>query len=272
MSDCPPLRQSIAKQVLRCPFLGHYYHPQLGGHTTPDSKAKQEGRLFEDLLCGVTDGHVVLPHDSYRTKAAQQDRAEVLALGKVPILAHDYEAILNTAEIIGGKIADFLEKHELPALSECQQQTELLWESQGCPCGGRTDLLHVGAKDFTIIDLKKMARIEPSDIQRAIHAFGYDVQRAAYVEGVEANNPKLTGRGQFIFIGYQIEPPYFVVPFALQGDWEAAGQYKWDMAKGIWLKCWAAQDWPDYAAQYGGIVSIGAKPWQLDCLEGEDVL
>lgn len=272
MSDCPPLRQSIAKQVLRCPFLGHYYHPQLGGHTTPDSKAKQEGRLFEDLLCGVTDGHVVLNHDSYRTKVAQEDRAEVLASGKVPILAHDYEAILNTAEAIGGKIADFLQAHNLPALSEYEQQTELLWESDGCPCGGRTDLLHIGAKDFTIIDLKKMARIEPSDIQRAIHQFGYDIQRAAYVEGVEANNPKLAGRGQFIFIGYQIEPPYFVVPFTLQGDWRGVGQEKWDMAKRIWMKCWEAQDWPDYAAQYGGIIEIGATAWQMNWHDGEDIL
>lgn len=272
MSDCPPLRQSIAKQVLKCPFLGHYYHPQLGGNQTPDSKAKREGRLFEDLLCGKMDGFEVLSHDAYRTNAAKADRDAVLAAGKIPILAHDYEYTLNVAEIIGGKIADFLEKHNLPALSEYQQQTELLWESDGCPCGGRTDLLHIGAKDFTIVDLKKMARIEPSDIQRTIHQFGYDIQHAAYMEGVESTHPKLAGRGQFIFIGYQIEDPYFVVPFILQGDWRARGRHEWDRAKRIWTKCWETQDWPDYASQFGGIIEIGAKPWQLDCFEGDDFL
>jgi len=276
MSDkptaCPRLRQSVAKWLLKCPFLGHYYCAELGGRTTPDSAAKREGRLYEDLICGKTDGVTLIDAADFRKKAAQEARDAAIEAGTIPMLAHDYEVALNVAEIIGGKIADFLQAHNLPALSEYQQQTELLWESDGCPCGGRTDLLHIGAKDFTIIDLKKMARIEPSDIQRTIHQFGYDIQRAAYVEGVEATHPKLAGRGEFIFIGYQIEPPYFVVPFTLQGDWRGVGQEKWDMAKRIWMKCWEAQDWPDYAAQYGGIIEIGATAWQMNWHDGEDIL
>jgi hypothetical protein len=268
----PLLRQSIAKQLLKCPFLGHYYHPDLGGHQTTDSKAKQDGRLFEDLICGKLDGVHVIDADSYRTNAAQEARDAVLAQGGNPVLATAFDSIMATATTIRARIDALLEQNGIPAIADCEQQTELVWESDGVACGGRTDLLHIGANDYTIVDLKKMADIDPEGIQRAIHKWGFDIQRAAYCEGVEKTYPKLAGRGQFVFVGYQISEPYFVVPFTLQGDWESVGKFKWDLAKKVWAKCLAANDWPDYADQYGGMMSIGAKPWQLDCLEGEDVL
>lgn len=268
----PLLRQSVAKQLLKCPFLGHYYHPDLGGHQTADSKAKQDGRLFEDLICGKLDGVHVVDADDWRTKAAREQRDAILAQGGSPVLASAYENLLAVATQIRTRIDGLLETNGLPAIANCEQQTELVWEADGVKCGGRTDLLHIDEHSYTILDLKKMADIDPEGIQRAIHKWGFDIQHAAYVEGVEKTYPKLAGRGQFVFIGYQITEPYFVVPFTLQGDWEAVGKYKWDMAKKIWAKCLGANDWPDYADQHGGILSIGAKPWQLDCLEGEDVL
>jgi hypothetical protein len=255
------LHQSTAKDILKCPALAYLRHPELGGVEGEDTDAMRDGRLLEDLICGVPpEEFVVMDFKNWQTKAAREAKKNCPGTA---ILRHKYDAAAEAASIIRSRINHRLHDNGLPPLDDYLQQPHLEWTcpDTGVLCAGTPDLLWLRDDSFLILDLKKMADVSIGGIRKSVFNFGLDIQQAAYMEAIETLHPDIAGRGRFVFVGYDLAEPNFVSLFRLNGEFRQLGRSRWDQAKRIWKRCLEHGQWDDYTA--GGIAEIDPKPWMM---------
>lgn len=261
--DTLRLSPSIAKVLInQSPYHAWHKHSKGGAYQDDPTDAKRRGKLLDRLFFGVGPELVIIDADDFRTKAAKEARDTAEAERKIPVLAHklapQQEMVDNWQHQLASRQIHF----------SGESQAALLWESDGCPCKGILDHLIVGRESATIIDLKTCEDASLEACQRAVSNLGYDIQQAAYVEGVQHNYPATTGRVDMIFIFAEVEPPYLVNVVKLAGTFRHVGRHKWDLAKATWAKCLRENHWPGYSplASY-----LEASPWQIKAAFPEGV-
>lgn len=265
--ETPRLHQSTAKTLIRCPKRAWLEHPMLGGQRHESTAAMLDGCLFERLITGYgIDEIEVIDADSFRTKAAQEQRDAALAARRMPVLASKFEGLSRSAGIIAEKLVE-----RIPEWADAQDQVYLEWESNGVLCAGTLDRLLLADDTYTIIDLKSTADAYPDACARTVTKYGYDIQEAAYREAIETLHPRLAGRGQFVFAFYETQEPYCVTPCVTTGQMQRLGRARWDRAKALWRECMASGVWPEYVSQ-GEYALLDCRPWDLTEAEidGED--
>lgn len=259
-NEIPRLSPSIAKYLLRAPSIAYHHHRLLGGVETAKTADMQDGNILERMITGHAINEIVcVDAKDWRTKAAQELRAQVETCGGIAVLIDRYDAYLQAAQVIRGKIAG-----KLGELEVFSNQERVEWQSDGVYCSGVLDWLRIETGRYTIVDLKKTASAHPRDIQRAIIRYGYDIQYGAYTDAVESTYPRLAGRGKFYLAFYEANAPYCVTIAELDGGMRMLGESKWQKAKRIWRECMDAKYWPDYTDK---IVRIEAKPYDLEDVE-----
>jgi len=112
---------------------------------------------------------------------------------------------------------------------------EIDWtDGDGVPCQIHPDLVFDDAK-LGGYDLKTAADTSDAGITRAIELFGYDIQVAAYEEGVG---------GPFGLLFIETAPPYEMRMVELAPSQLVEGRRQWNEAKRIWKQCWETGKWP----------------------------
>ncbi len=267
----PRLSPSIAKVLLeRSPRVAWAQHRLGGNKRGPDTAAMNEGRLIERLLLGVgpeivvirnprkdKKGNVIEPieyEDGWRSDAIKEMRDAAKKAGKLPVLPGgeaEYQAVVDGWR---SQLAQF--EVELTG----QSQVRMEWESEGVPCSGIIDHLIIAPTFAVIYDVKGLECASQQAITRAVAAFGYDTQGAAYVEAVETRYPHLAGRVTFKLIcGEKTEEADYslnVVPYG--GTMRELGERKWRRAKRIWGECLRTGEFPGYPG-----LPIEANSYQL---------
>jgi len=253
-AERPSLSSSIAQIITeRSPLHAHYLHPRLGGGRSDDeSAAKERGSILHALLLGTGQEIEPIEAENFRTKAAQQARDAAIAAGKVPILAGEYEELLDLGELLRRRLAD------KGVTLAGESEVTAIWERDGVLCRGRFDKLL--ATDFLIQDLKFCATASPEEITRKMIAFGYDIQGAAYVEGFETLISDAAGRARMQFVFVEADPPHAVTVIEPDGTLRELGRKKWKRAKEIWRRSTETNHWPDYSA---GVLRVGAPAWAV---------
>jgi hypothetical protein len=260
VTEIPRLSPSVAKHLLRAPSIAYQHHRLLGGVESEKTDAMRAGSILERFITGYgVDDIVIVDAADWRTKAAREMRDEVEAAGGIAVLAANYDAYKNAGDILNAKITG-----KIDGWQDYENQIRFEWQSSGVNCSGVLDQLRIEPKAYTIIDLKKTASAHPKDIQRDIVKYGYDVQYGAYVDAVETAYPHLAGRGKFLFVFYEAQPPYCVTVAQFDGSMRMLGNSKWTKAKRIWRTCMESGIWPDYV---DGVVTIEAKVYDLEDLE-----
>jgi hypothetical protein len=156
----PSLSSSIAHiLVTQSPRHGWLAHPRLGGQQRASTPQMDEGSILHKLLLGKGAQFEMVMADDWRTNAAKASRAEILEAGRIPILAHKFEALKAAAERIAKNAAyqgfpikgDAEVAIEFVDCADRKREREVL-----CRC--RIDMIAAG---HVLLDVKKVATAIP---------------------------------------------------------------------------------------------------------------
>lgn len=147
-----------------------------------DSDGFAFGRAAHCLLLGdevFSESYAVLPFDNLRTKAAQEWKAERQAAGITVITQDDLTAIKC--------MSDNLQRVPLiqAGILAGTPEVSLIWqdEATGLWVKSRPDVIQLNGE--VVADLKTCASADLIDCQRSITKYGYALQFALAVEGIE---------------------------------------------------------------------------------------
>ena len=153
----------------------------------------------------------------------------------------------------------------MPRLAQLVQggrfEVSMFWEhpETGAPCRGRLDYL----KDVTVVDLKFVAEVDERAIPRMIAEYHYDIQAAAYLDGLKIT----TGRddGRFVLAFQEKKPPYKIVARVLGEDILAMGRSKYEQCCRRYKEFLDAygpdKPWPAFEDKVGILTGSDMPSW-----------
>ncbi|MEV4806824.1 PD-(D/E)XK nuclease-like domain-containing protein [Nonomuraea sp. NPDC049421] len=223
-----------------CPALFQYERD----HPPAPKREFDLGHAAHLMVLGIGPKLVVLEHDDYRTKDAQDERDEAHAAGAVPLLRWEYAKVKEMAAA--------LRKHPLASalLQPGQGAAEktLVWRDQetGVWRRARPDWLpHPRTGRLIVPDYKTTSQPDPRSALRAIFRYGYHQQGAWYLDGLRALG-LADERAAFALIFQGVKPPYLVHVQQLDADSERLGRIRNRRALEIYAECVATGTWPGY--------------------------
>lgn len=258
----PSLSSSIAGILAeKTAYRAWHAHPRLGA---PENRrgtgAADKGTVLHKLLLGRGQNIAVVDADDFKTKIAKQERDQAIADGKIPIVTHRYEGLVELADHLRKRLA-------LRGISLAGGESEVtaLWERDGVLCRARFD--HWAPDELVIDDIKTTTDASPEAVSKKIYEFGYDIQATAYVEAMETLYPELAGRVRMRFLFLEAnddDPANDACVFEPDGTMRELGRKRWKRAREIWKSCLAAgveeTHWPSYPMS---LVRIGPPAWAV---------
>ena len=257
----PSLSSTIARILSeRAPVHAWMEHPRLGNQ--PATRSAPSGQILIGAAVHetcLTDEDTVrqIDADSYRTKAAREERDEAIAAGKLPLLAGEYGEYTRRVER--------LRQHDvIRRLDRKDAELTAVWEHGGAYCRARFDVADFGRD--VIYDLKCTAR------QATPEAWGrsnlwqmYSMQIGHYRAAYGA----LTGvLPDFRFIVQESEPPYEIRMFGMDSQGLEWCDRKAETARDDWAMLMAAygadERWPGYPSDLCVMETPGWIAAQMD--------
>lgn len=252
------------------------------GESAESTEGRDHGSLYHNLLLGGgNDFEVIEGFDNFLKKEARAKRDAAVAAGKIPIIAAKWQAIRRISDrmkigLVEAGISLAESNREVVALWESEGEREV----DPCPsCGGSglrddrpcrqcenigtvsgkgepirckamMDLVYYRVHNngpyaaAIITDLKVVKQVSTNAFVRSLDRFGYDMQAAFYIEGIEAIYPDLAGRVKFQFALVEKRPPYDVAIIQADKMLLAIGSMKLRVARARWVRCLATNAWP----------------------------
>jgi hypothetical protein len=258
------LSSSGARRLLApsCParFRWERDHPPL---STPNM---ERGTAAHRLVLGTGAEIVQVAADDWRKKDAQDLRDKARADGKVPLLAAEYRKVQDMAAA--------LRAHPWAAAlfdpDRGRPEQSLFWRDGLADIWRRARLdwlPDAGRKRLVITDYKTTSSADPDSIAKSVYTFGYYMQAAWYLDGVQA-----LGIGEdpaFIFVFQETAAPYLVN--VIQLDWPAlrAGAERNRAAIERYRDCTDSGIWPGYNPDIRDIPTISRPAWAARRLDEE---
>lgn len=243
----PALSKSVAHtMVTKSPAHARAEHPRFGGAPGERSDATDEGEIVHRILLGEGPEIVCVDALEFRSNAAKAARDEALAAGKIPLTRPKYSSLMIRVERIQARC------DELGFHFNGRSEIPVMWRDNGVICRSLFDHLE---PDGRLLEVKKTRSAAALDFERQVYDFGYDIQSAAYTRALARLHPELEGRAQMIILAVEIDPPYEVVPFVMDGAYREVGTMRWERARQCWQECLRDNRWPGYF--------MGGAPQQL---------
>jgi len=201
------------------------------------------GKVVHTLVLGEGEAYEPVAFDSWRTKAAQEERDAIRTDGRVPILMADYAEARNCA--------DAVKAHPIAAALFVNGRAEqsAFWTdpNSGVQRRARFDWLpdKVEGRRLIVPDLKTARSAEPWQFGKAAADYGYSMQAAWYLDAVRALG--LDDDPAFLFVVVEKEPPYVVTVCQLDDEAMHVGRALNRTALRIYAECASANRWPGYA-------------------------
>lgn len=251
----PSLNHTTARVLIdRSPAHAYAQHPRLGGQTVPFEDETTNEQLFGKALHAlILGGPEILrvPYDDYRKKEAREFRDEVLAAGKIPLLAARLEQALA------------MQVEALPVLRSMFPEGVFHGEVVGAAKLGPTWIrakLDARAPDGSVrVDYKTTLNAATRAIEAKAFAYGYDTQAVFYEMLEDLLDGDMAGRRRHLLLWQEKDPPYAVAVSEFdQSALDIAGRA---VGRAIerWQTCYASGDWPAYP----GVHRIAPKPWMI---------
>lgn len=200
----------------------------------------------------------IINADSYRMKAAKEERDAIREDGKIPLLAKEAEKLQAMREAI------WCDPVARMAFDDGQPEKSLFWKDTefGIWCRSRPDFIPSSGR--YLVDYKTAASANPNDFMRSVMSYGYHQQAAWYLEGYHA----VTGKrpDAFWFIVQMKEPPFLVSICRLDEQALLMGETLSRKAKGTFAWCLKNDSWPGYQPQVdekARVFDIAPPPWAL---------
>lgn len=260
------LSASGAKKLLECPARFHHDRQ----HPPQPTSAMEFGTAAHKLALGVGAAVVVVDAENWRSKAAQQEAAEVRACGQVPLLPADFAR--------AQAVADAVRAHpvagNLFGLDRGDPERSLFWTDPdtGVWLRARLDWLPrpMAGRPLVIADLKTCASATPHGIEKAVADYGYYIQAAWYTDAVRALG--LGDSPWFALAFVETTPPHLVRVAQLDEDALATGRAMGRVAIERFRDCTESGIWPGYDEE---LLTISLPPWirrraeELEAITGD---
>jgi hypothetical protein len=193
------------------------------------------GSAAHALVLGVGADICAVDYDSWRSKAAQEERDQIRADGCVPLLTADYVKVQAMADVLSShRLAMRLLSDGKPEVSAFAVD-----EATGVLRRGRFDWL--GPTILT--DYKTAASSEPGAFVKAAANFGYHMQAGWYLDlARDLGHPAQA----FAFIVQEKEAPYLVTIIELPADLVEVGRARNRRALERFRDCTESGIWPGY--------------------------
>jgi hypothetical protein len=248
------LSSSGARKLLppSCPAKFDYErrHPQ------PPTDAMEFGSAVHSIALG--NGAEVVPVDakSWVGKAVQEERREIRASGRIPLL----EAQFQTAN----EMCVALRRDPLAAKlldpSRGKAERSLFWrdEKTGVMLRARPDWLPepVEGERLLVPDIKTIPEVDPDSIAKSLEKYSYPMQADFYESGIRA-----LGIAQdvvFLFIFVRKTRPHLIQVVGVPEIDRTIAAAKNRRAIDLYARCMASGEWPAYEP---GIAYIDMPSW-----------
>lgn len=244
----PSLSASISKLIV-AKSMAHarFDHPRLNAAWSPRvaDRKMEIGSVSHELLLGRGGGFRVIDAKDYKTKAAQEAKAQAIADGLVPILPADLEAATGIAFTVAATLAH---SEDGPFFTEGASEIVAIWqEENGVWCRAMMDKLWLTEFEAIIFDLKTTSTgATPETAGRLMADMSYEIPRAFYERGIAKLIPDLAGRIRFKFVIAETEEPFECFIAELDGTGVEIGRRKVAYAMHRWGEAMENDRWPGY--------------------------
>lgn len=260
----PSISASGLKRIADCP-LKYWYYSALNPNR-PEPKQSDDldlGSAAHDLILdgvGWPDRYHVLPPGFSRAASVKQAEAIAEAnaaalAGKTLLKRADHDTVLAMAEAI--------KAHPIhKQLSRGKAEHTIAWQDAetGVWLRCRPDFLPDHQR--FIPDYKTTKSAKPSDFARDVLNYGYHLQAALYLDGLESVFG--VAHRDFYFIAQEKEPPYIVQPIALDEEYLSWGRKLIRQAIRTFAKCLETGNWPAYSDDFA---TVSLPKWKAIELE-----
>lgn len=213
------------------------------------------GTAVHDLwLRGREDLVLVIDANDWRTKAAQEQKAQAHEAGLTPLLAKDWQRVKQMTGALGEQLAERRDDPPLFAEGGKPEQT-VVWQERGIWCRALIDWVH--ADLLCCDDLKSCAgSANPfAWCRTTLWTIGGDLQAAMHSRAIRAVTGK---RPQFRFLVCETREPYATSVVELAPASLEMADEKLDRAMDTWRECLATGTWPAYTKH---VVAAEPPPW-----------
>ena len=239
------LSSGVARKIL-ARSLAHAYaeHPGLGATAEKEQTgALDTGSLVHALLADKAGEEISLADfATWRGKAAQEFAEQARAEGKTPALRDDYEA----AESIAAAVREKATRGTSNKPFEAPAEVTAIWQKGGAFFRARYDRLEMPTGEpWTAWDWKTTEDVSPGQVRRHMRKYGYHLQAAHYLAGLDALCPEFAGRHSFVFVFVEKKPPYSVRRYCLNAESIACARIEITKAHDLWAHAMKTNQWPD---------------------------
>jgi hypothetical protein len=231
-ADKAALSASGARKLLASPARFRY---ELD-HPRPPTRVFDLGHAAHRVVLGAGDELDILDYGDYRTKAAQGAARAARAMGKTPVLTHEWAQVREMhAAVLAHPLASRL-------LTGGQAEAPMRWidDATGIPCRALVDYL----RPPWLVDYKTTESASREHLARAVRRYGYHVQAWWYLDGARAL--ELDELPAFVFIAQEKTPPFLVRVFDLADEWFAVAAGDARRAREMFRDCSKTDLWPGY--------------------------
>lgn len=231
------LSSTGAKHLVKSP--AHYRHYADIGMAP--RAAFDRGHVIHKEILGEGADIAVMDFDSWRSKAAQEDRDAARADGRVPILDKDFLPLLEVANTVldDPVVGPWFTGEGDSEVSIFHKNPEF-----GVWMRGRVDRVIKDGDTTVLIDVKTTQDADPALFGRTAAKFGYDLQMAWYTHIWEALHPDQTIRFLHVLVG--LDEPTTLSVVELDDDFNWTGTELMNRALERYAECTKTNTWPGY--------------------------
>ena len=256
--------QTILNRFHRTP--AHVLHElKMGGKTTPALELGWLTHLATFEPERYAAEILAAPNVDGRTKDGKRAWAKL----RVEAELRDKRPVSYKDDCRARAMAAAVHDHETARLflrSQGKNEISIVWDEQVgnylIRCKARLDRYGYLNEWPILGDLKTSRNAARPEFEKSILNFGYDVQAAHYLSGLETLYPIEQGDPfrRFIFIVIESEPPHCCALYELDDDSLEEGERKRQVYLRKWRECVESSSWPGYPA---GIQTASLPPWAL---------
>ena len=214
-------------------------------HPHKSTAAMDLGTTVHGMALGTGAEVAVVQADSWRTKAAQNERDEAEGLGMVPMLAKDYaEAKAIADAMLAHPTAGALLEGVDPEVSMFAVDPEF-----GIWLRGRADAVTMAYSMPTVVDVKTTKDASPAGFAKSVADFGYHRQDPWYRQLWAAILGCDPDEIDFVFAVVETEPPYLVATYRVDAAAVDVGREQNRIAREVYADCTESGIWPGYSEE-----------------------
>jgi hypothetical protein len=249
----PSLSQSICKLLLeRSPWHVKHAHPRLMLAPLTDEdveeykKPQAIGNAAHAIMIGRGKTLEIIKANDFKGGEARKLRNAAFAAGKSPILE---KHLVIASDIVASGMRQLKAHEDHDAFTNGHGEVALIWQDDGIWCRALVDWLHDDLR--TVDDYKTSAMsMAPHVIGLRAENAGWHIQAAFIERGLEALDPKGTGRRRYRFIAQEQDgEPYALTSMHMSEHWLTMGRKKVAAAMSLWRAAMATNYWRGYGTR-----------------------